>query len=257
MDLKQANVLITGGSDGIGFGLASRFLQAGSTVLVTGRNEDKLVKASQALPGLKTLINDISDPLQREVLANHIRQSMSRLNIIINNAGIQRRIPLARDNAQWTERQNEIDILLAGPIHLNHLLIPLLLNNAQPALIVNVTSIGAYIPQAFAPVYSACKAALHSYTITLRHALAGTSCRVVELIPPAIQTSLAGPDSNHGASLDNFCDKVFPELIGTNKSEIGFESSENLIPQLSGQPVSEIFEARAARAGVDSYLNLS
>jgi len=89
-------------------------------------------------------------------------------------------------NATWIERQVEIDILLSGPVHLNHLLIPLLLAVNKKALIVNVTSGGAYIPQAFAPMYSACKAALHHYTMTLRHALSATQCKVAELIPPAI-----------------------------------------------------------------------
>lgn len=209
MDLKQANVLITGGSEGIGYGLAARFLQAGSQVLITGRNEQKLAKAAEELPGLNTYVSDIGDPRQREDLTRHVQKTMKSLTIVINNAGIQRRIGLAQDKAPCPERQREIDILFAGPVHLNHLLIPLLLAHGQPGLLVNVTSGGAYIPQVFAPIYSACKAALHSYTMTLRQALAATPCRVVELIPPAIQTSLAGSGLNHGDSLDAFCNQVF------------------------------------------------
>src|SRR6202012_4002762 len=128
----------------------------------------------------------------------YIRENMPDITILINNAGIQRRIGLAADTASWTERQAEIDILLSAPIHLNHLLIPILLSHGQPSLIVNVTSGGAFIPQVFAPVYSACKAALHSYTMPLRHSLKNTTCRVIELIPPAVQTALAGPGQNHG-----------------------------------------------------------
>jgi short-subunit dehydrogenase involved in D-alanine esterification of teichoic acids len=118
-------------------------------------------------------------------------------NVVINNAGIQRRVSLASDTAPWSERQAEIDILLAAPVHLNHLLIPLMLRSKQPALIVNVTSGGAFVPQVFAPVYSACKAALHSYTVTPRHALQGTWLRVVELVPPAVQTGLGDPGATH------------------------------------------------------------
>jgi uncharacterized oxidoreductase len=253
MDLKKANVLITGGSDGIGKGLAKRFLDAGSKVLITGRNPDRLKQAADENPGLLTFVNDIGDATQRESLAAHIRSHLPDLNILINNAGIQRRIALADDHAPWQERQAEINILLSGPIHLNDLLIPILLNAGQPGMIVNVTSGGAYIPQVFAPVYSACKAALHSYTMTLRHALKDTPCRVIELIPPAVQTSLAGPGMNHGAPLDEFCDKVFKELTGSDKESIGFGPTDNLIQEISGQPLQNLFSGSAARFPVHTY----
>ncbi len=201
MDLKQANVLITGGSEGIGLGLATRFLKAGSRVIITGRNQQKLEKAMQAYPGLEIFINDIGNPLQREKLAEHIGVTMSRINV----------------------------------------------------LIVNVTSGGAHIPQVFAPVYSARKAALHSYTITLRHALAGTNCQVAELIPPAVQTALAGPGLNHGALPDEFCDIVFPLLMDGKNDAVGFGPTADLVPELSGKKVEEFFEAGAARFPVLTY----
>jgi len=253
MDLKQANVLITGGSEGIGLGLASRFLAAGSNVIITGRNAEKLEKAAQKLSGLRTYTNDISNAEQREVLAKYIRGNMPELNILINNAGIQRRVSLASDKASWQERQVEIDTLLSGPVHLNDLLIPLILSNNKQGIIINVTSGGAYIPQVFAPVYSACKAALHSYTMTLRHALANTNCRVVELIPPAVQTSLAGQGSTHGAPLDEFCDEVFPMLTKNGITEVGFGATKALIPELSGQKVEDIFKNSVPRFPVETY----
>ncbi|MEO3403275.1 SDR family NAD(P)-dependent oxidoreductase [Mucilaginibacter sp. CAU 1740] len=253
MDLKIATLLITGGSDGIGKGLAKRFIEAGSTVIITGRDESKLKQAADEMPGLHTYVNDISDPAQRELLALHIQNNFSSLNILINNAGIQRRISLADDDALWPERQAEIDTLLSAPVHLNHLLIPLILNSDKPGTIVNVTSGGAYIPQVFAPVYSACKAALHSYTITLRHALADTACRVIELIPPAVQTSLAGAGNAHGAPLDEFCDSVFKQLTQGNAISIGFGPTENLTQQISGKPLDELFLASAGRVKVNTY----
>lgn len=100
MDLKKAQVLITGGSEGIGYGLAARFLAAGSRVLVTGRRKKELEKAALKLPGLQIYVNDIGDSVQRETLAEHIGATMSGLNILINNAGIQRRISLASDQAE-------------------------------------------------------------------------------------------------------------------------------------------------------------
>jgi len=256
MDLKQANVLITGGSEGIGLGLATRFLAAGSTVLITGRNSKKLDKAAQDHSGLLTYVSDIAVPEQREALAKYASEAFPGLNIVINNAGFQRRISLGLDNAPWSERQEEIDALLSGPIHLNHLLIPPMLAHGGPCLIINVTSGGAYIPQVFAPVYSACKAALHSYTMVLRHALANTPIRVAELIPPAVQTALAGPGLNHGAPLDEFCDTVFSKIILDDTMTVGFGPTENLVQELNGKPLSEIFDAGTKRFPVETYSSL-
>jgi uncharacterized oxidoreductase len=149
--------------------------------------------------------------------------------------------------------QEEIDILLSAPIHLNHLLIPLMLKQPQQGVVVNVTSGGAYIPQVFAPIYSACKAALYSYTITLRHSLTGTNCRVTELIPPAVQTGLAGLGLNHGADLDEFCDAVFDKLTTTGDIQIGFGPTKDLVQQINGQPLTERFEAGLARFPVNTY----
>lgn len=222
IDLSTARVLITGGSEGIGFGLARRFLMAGSSVLVTGRTAAKLERAASDLPGLQTFVNDIGLIDERERLASHVLSTMPGVNIVINNAGIQRRIALAEDNAPWTERQTEIDVLLSAPVHLNHLLIPAILMNGTRGLIANVTSGGAYLPQPFAPVYSACKAALHSYTVNLRFALSGTNVDVVEIIPPAVRTALAGPGSTHGASIEEFCDSVFAALARGEATEVGF-----------------------------------
>ena len=119
------------------------------------------------------------------------------------------------------------------------------------ALIVNVTSGGAYIPQVFAPVYSACKAALHSYTVTLRHALAGTNCRVVELVPPAVRTALAGP-ATHGADLAEFCDTVYPQLLRMEVNEVGFGPTKD-IQRYSAAELMAMFAAAAARNPVPTY----
>lgn len=217
-----AEVLITGGSDGIGFGLARRFLAAGAHVLVTGRDADKLERAAASAPGLKTLVNDIGVPEEREKLAQHLHAQLPGLRVIVNNAGIQRRIALADDQASWAERQREIDILFAAPVHLNHLLIPMLLEHGRPGLIANVSSGGGFVPQPFAPVYSACKAAVHSYTTNLRFALSATPVRVVEIIPPAVQTGLTATGVTHGVDLDAFCDTIFAGLEAGQADEIGF-----------------------------------
>ncbi|GAA2514023.1 SDR family NAD(P)-dependent oxidoreductase [Winogradskya humida] len=109
------NVLITGGSDGIGLGLAARFQAGGSTVLIAGRSLAKLETAAEAYPGLTTFAGDVGRPESREELAAHVRATMPGLDLLINNAGVQRRTALAADDAPWKQRQAEIDILLAGP----------------------------------------------------------------------------------------------------------------------------------------------
>ena len=222
IDLEAAEVLITGGSEGIGKGLARHFLGAGARVLITGRNDDRLRRAAADLPGVLTFRSDIGVVSEREALAAQLQEALPKLNVVIQNAGIQRRVSLAEDQAPWPERQAEIDALLCGPIHLNHLLVPRLLAQGRPSLIVNVTSGGAFLPQPFAPVYSACKAALHSYTVNLRYALVGTPCRVVELIPPAVATSLAGAGATHGVPLEQFVDSAFGALAAGEADEIGF-----------------------------------
>lgn len=222
-----AQVLITGGSDGIGFGLARRFLAAGAHVLVTGRDAGRLERAAAAAPGLETLVNDIGVAEEREKLAQHLQAQFPRLRVIVNNAGIQRRIALADDQAPWAERQREIDILFAAVVHLNHLLIPSLLEQGQPGLIANVSSGGGFIPQPFAPVYSACKAAVHSYTANLRFALSATPVRVVEIIPPAVRTGLAGTGVAHGADLEAFCDAIFAGLEAGQDDELGFGMTDS------------------------------
>ena len=254
MNFKNKKVLITGGNKGIGWGLAKRFLAAGSKVLVTGRDTVALKKVKAEFPKIKTYKNDISSPKERIRLSKYVQKTFSDIDVLINNAGIQRRVPLAEDAAEWEVRQNEIDILFAAPVHLNHLLIPLLLRGNKESLIVNVTSGGAFIPQPFAPVYSACKAAMHSYTMNVRYALSETNCRVVELAPPAVQTDLGGAGIHHfGAQLDEFCDKVFAELSDNNKTEIGFGHTDGLYFQIKGKPQQRVFDASATQIAVKIY----
>jgi uncharacterized oxidoreductase len=249
----NANVLITGGSTGIGLGLAQRFLAAGARVLVTGRDRARLQKAAAENPGLETLANDIADAAAREQLAQYVREGMPGLNVLVNNAGIQRRISIAADRAPWPERQVEIDTLLAAPIHLSHLLAPVILSQSAPGWIINVTSGGAYLPQPFAPTYSACKAALHSYTVNLRYALRHTHCRVVELIPPAVRTALAGPGATHGAPLDEFCDTVFAALEQPDVDEVGFGVTASERFNAPKQLYRQMFDEFSGRFPVEVY----
>lgn len=250
-DQKHA-VLITGGTSGIGLGLAARYRARGDRVLVTGRDEKRLQQAADTVVGIEVFVSDIGDPAQRESLASHVAEVMPEIDTVVNNAGIQRRVSLAADHGPWSSAQNEIEVLLGGPVHLNRLLIPALLAHGRPAAIANVTSGGAYVPQPFAPVYSASKAALRSYTMNLRYALAQTPVRVIELIPPAVATPLMSQADRHGADVDEFCDTVFPGLDGSAE-EVGFGPTAS--PEVTAliRAQRDLFDASAARAQIQRY----
>ena len=224
MELKDRTVLVTGGASGIGLALATRFQTAGSRVIVCGRREHALTAARAAHPGLETRVCDVADPAQRVELARWAVERFPALDVLVNNAGIQRRVP-ATQLEPWHETAHEIAINLEAPIHLAKLLLPHL-RSRPAAAIVNVGSGLAFAPLALAPVYSATKAAMHSFTLSLRHELAGTPVEVVEIVPPAVQTDLGGAGLHtFGAPLDAFADAVMAR-IAAGETEVAYGTSE-------------------------------
>jgi len=224
MKLSGNTILVTGGASGIGLALASRFLAAGSKVIVCGRRSTALRDAAEAHPGLVTHACDLSRADERESLAKWIVDAFPDLNVLVNNAGIQRRLRLT-DPESWETTHHEIAINLDAPLHLGMLLLPHL-RSKPSAAIVNVTSGLAYVPFVAAPVYSATKAALHSYTLSLRHQLDDTSVQVIEILPPAVQTDLGGAGLHTmGEPLDAFADAVIERIAG-GELEIGYGSAE-------------------------------
>ena len=211
MDVGGDTILITGGASGIGLALAERFLRAGSQVLVCGRREAALREAQARHPRLAIRVCDLAEAGERVALAQWATATFPRLNLLVNNAGIQRRVRLATAEA-WSETAQEIAINLEAPIHLSRLLIPHLLRQERPA-IVNVTSGLAFSPLVGVPIYCATKAALRSFTLSLRHQLASTPIRVVEIIPPAVNTDLGGPGLHtFGVPVGEFADHVAARL---------------------------------------------
>lgn len=250
LDLARSSAVITGGSDGIGLALAARFLARGTRVLVTGRSTEKLARAQASHPGLATVVSDVANPDDRARLAGHARDA----NILVNNAGIMRRVGLAEDHDSFRECQREIDTLLAGPMHLCRLFVPQLLAHARASLVVNITSGGAFVPQPFAPTYSACKAGLHSFTMNLRFALADTNVRVVEVIPPAVRTSLADGATAHGAPLDAFADAVFAALTAPRPpDEIAYGATASPAIAEHRAAARQLFDALCTRFPVATF----
>ena len=207
MKISGNTILITGGGSGIGAALAHRFHDAGNVVIIAGRRQVALDAAAEGRPNIHTMALDVESAEGVADFAARVLASFPALNVLINNAGIMRFEALdhARD---LSDAEATITTNLLGPIRLTNALIDHLV--AQPdSAIVNVTSGLAFVPLVDTPTYNATKAAIHSYTIAMRDALAG-KVEVIELAPPAVQTGLTpGQESRQGYQpLDEFADEV-------------------------------------------------
>jgi len=224
MRASKNTILITGGATGIGLALAERFLKSGSEILVCGRREEKLLELRRKHPAIKTRVCDVALETDRVALCEWAVSESPALNVLVNNAGIQRRVNLAEEK-HWEAVEEEIVINLHAPVHLTMLFLPHLMKQKEPA-ILNVTSGLSFVPLAGAPVYSATKAALHSFTLSLRHQLTGSPVEVIEIIPPAVDTDLGGPGLHtYGVPVGEFADHVMERLKGGAR-EIAYGFSE-------------------------------
>lgn len=220
MKLSGNTILITGGASGIGLALALRFLQRGNEVIICGRRVDKLREAKEANPGIHTHVADVATPEGRIELADWAVSEFPSLNVLVNNAGIQRRVNLTASE-DWEQTRAEITTNLDAPIHLTQLFYPHLVAQDEGA-ILNVTSGLSFVPLANVPIYCATKAALHSFTISLRWQLKETPIEVIEVIPPAVDTDLQAPGLHtFGVSVDEFADAVF-QCLEQGQQEIAY-----------------------------------
>jgi len=189
MQIRGNTILITGGATGIGFSLAEAFVKAGNEVIICGRRAHKLEEAKDKLPQIHTKICDLSKEKERKLLYDWVRSNFKDINVLVNNAGIQRMIDFKKGTYDLVNGEDEIEINLMAYIYLSAYFIPLLLKRKEAA-IINVSSGLAFIPLAAVPVYSATKAAIHSFSLSLRHQLRDSSIRVFEIIPPIVDTEL-------------------------------------------------------------------
>lgn len=191
MNLKGNTILITGGTSGIGLTLTKEFLKLGNTVIVTGRNKEKLDLAKKNFPQLHTIQSDVSKTSEIKALFAKVSTEFPELNMIVNNAGVMRMLNLHDEGGSLEDITTEIEINLSGPIRMVKQFLPHLKNKAHAA-IINVSSGLAFVPLPTAPVYCSTKAALHSFTQSLRVQLQRTHVKVFEVAPPATQTELLG-----------------------------------------------------------------
>jgi uncharacterized oxidoreductase len=170
MKLSENTVLITGGATDIGLAMAEAFMKAGSEVIICGRREGRLLAAREKHPRLHTRTCDVASESDCRALAEWVSVNFKGLNILVNNAGVQRDIDFTRGIDAFLAGESEIRINLEAPMVLSGLFIPQLIGKNDPA-IVNVSSGLGFVPAAKMPVYSATKAGLHAFSMALRHQL--------------------------------------------------------------------------------------
>jgi uncharacterized oxidoreductase len=190
MHLRDNTILITGGGRGIGRGLAEAFHAEGNHVIIAGRGKKALEETVAANPGMKAAALDMTDAAAIARFAGQIKRDHPALNTVILNAGIMRTESL--QGGALADAEEIVATNLLGPIRLLAALLPTLLSQPRAA-IITVSSGLAFVPLAMTPTYCATKAAIHSYSQSLRYQLQHTPVGVLELVPPYVQTELLGP----------------------------------------------------------------
>lgn len=245
MHISGNTIFITGGTSGIGLGLAERFHGEGNTVIIAGRREDLLASITAKHPGMDSVVLDITDPASIRRCFATVTDQHPDLNVVVNNAGIMLPENLS-DPEHLRIAEDTVTTNLLGPIRLLAEVVPFLAAK-DDAVIMNVSSGLAFVPLPITPTYCATKAALHSYTESLRVQLADTGVQVLELIPPGVQTDLMGQAaSGQGMPLPAFLDEVM-DLLRSNPDA----------PEVSVQDVLFIrnAEAEGKRDGVLAMLS--
>ncbi|HZU96412.1 MAG TPA: SDR family NAD(P)-dependent oxidoreductase [Planctomycetota bacterium] len=218
MKLSGNTVFITGGGSGIGRGLAEQLHERDNKVIIAGRRKANLEEVAKANPGMAWLELDMEDPKSIAAAAKKLVSDHPALNVLINNAGIMHvdDVSAAVDEKLLV---STITTNLMGPIRLTSALLPHL--KKQPrAYVINNTSGLAFTPMAMAAVYSSTKAALHSYTLSLRFKLRGTPVKVLEIAPPWVQTDLLGSKNEPRAMpLPEFLEETM-KILGTDAEEV-------------------------------------
>lgn len=215
MKLSGNTILITGGATGIGRGLAEALHKLGNQVIIAGRRRHALEEVTAANPGMKSLTVDMQDAGAIREFGARVATEFPALNVLVNNAGIMRAEKFATQQPGEQPDLRDTEAIVAtnllGPMRLTAALLPQLKMHAD-AVIMNVSSGLAFVPLALTPTYCATKAAIHSWTLSLRYQLRGF-VEVLELIPPYVATDLMnGKDDPRAMPLDKFIAEVMTIL---------------------------------------------
>ncbi len=199
MKLTGRTILITGGSAGIGLAFALKFLELGNEVIVTGRRQAVLDGVKAKHPKLHTIQSDVADPAQIAGLAARVKSDFPRLDVLMNNAGIMLYKNLRAPAADLAGLMAEMNVNVGGVITTTAAFIGIL--RANKGTVINTSSALAFVPLPSAPIYSATKAAIHSYTQSLRFQLEETGVEVIELMPPGVKTDMTVELAEGGVSV--------------------------------------------------------
>lgn len=220
MKLTGNVIFITGGGSGIGRGLAEALHKLGNQVIISGRRRGHLDEVTKANPGMQSVELNIEDPKSIEQVAAHLTKDFPKLNVLINNAGVMKMdgVNGVVDDALVS---STVTTNLLGPIRMTSALIEQLKSQPEAAVII-VTSGLAFTPMAATATYSSTKAALHSFSLSQRYVLKGTSVKVIELAPPYVQTELMGEHQKtdpRAMPLDQFIEETIA-ILGTDADEV-------------------------------------
>jgi len=243
MKLQGNTLLITGGGSGIGRGLSEAFHRLGNQVIVAGRRRQQLDEVVAANPGMAAYALDIQNPAGVRAFAARVSRDFPSLNVLVNNAGIMRAENLLEQQDDLADLEAIVATNLLGPLRLTAALLPHL--QAQPrAAVMNVSSGLAFVPLTLTPTYCATKAALHSYTESLRYQLQDTAVEVLELIPPYVATDLMdGASDPRAMPLDAFLAEVM-QILETrpDAGEICVENVKRLRHAAEGGAYAGVFK---------------
>ena len=191
MNIQNKKILITGGGSGIGFAIAKAFSEKGNQIILAGRNEEKLEKASLSLKNTSYIVCDVSDDRDVKNLVKQINENFRGIDILVNNAGVAKPQPLISPDGIYENAKYEMEINYLSVLRLTERLLPFL-KASHEAAIINIQSIVSYSPNSNIATYSATKAALHSYSQSLRLVLQKTNphIKVFEVFPPFVDTDL-------------------------------------------------------------------
>jgi uncharacterized oxidoreductase len=226
MKLTGNTIFITGGGSGIGRGLAEALHKRGNQVIIAGRRKGHLAEVARVNPGMQWFELDIENPANISAVTRRLIAEYPKLNVLINNAGV-----MHIDDASAAIDEKLLVTTLTtnvmGPIRMTGALMEHL-KRQNNAAVINNTSVLGFVPLAMTAVYSATKAALHSYTLSLRYKLKGTPVKVLEIAPPWVQTDLLGSNNEPRAMpLAEFIDETM-RILGTDAEEVLVELAKPL-----------------------------
>ncbi|HXE52001.1 MAG TPA: SDR family NAD(P)-dependent oxidoreductase [Tepidisphaeraceae bacterium] len=244
MEMHSNTIFITGGTSGIGRGLAEALAKRGNRVIGSSRRTDALKSVAAANPGIEQVRMDVTDPASIRTAMADVIARFPELNVVINNAGVQRRHDFAADQPLDEQAMlDEVNTNLLGLIRCAAAFLPHLKTRPR-ATLINVSSGLAFVPLVRFPIYCATKAAVHSFTVSIRHQLRGTAIEVIELIPPYVATNLGQGHPPSGGPVPMPLDAFIADAmkaLATGGQELAISQAANLHAAVTTEAAKALF----------------